>query len=678
MKGRPARGAVLCKPFNSTYMPPLDSLTVLCGRPLVADCPRLASSHAGTADVTVVGQGEATTRSTKRLNVELPPVRLKKGGTKPHVFPFMKVEFAVRNSFPRPKPVPDQTSPDRTADRTADRETGYKKGIFVHTSSRSPLSEGLALLCAGRQHPGHHHRNAPRCHGDEPQRMRTETRAQWESGDTYRIQPGEDPAVCSPDPSPWPDEGPGPRTLSAPADDNWGPSLAGFPSENKAMGKNKAATKRHPLQYSARLPATLSSPIKTSQLGQAKALRSLASLSQAKSKARTPATAPPASRSQRASRPREKVEYAEYLPVSGPDDDLSDLDLVETMRSPTKKKERRNRKATNRDEDLPDPRRSSSSAFAYSKRGSLAYSDDSDDDKKSDISDVSDVSVSVINPDLPSLGLTGQQESRTSRMCQVLQSISSTGAPKRGTLKLDKDYEDEQRRQQLADQRRRKQQHVYNKLRSKSWHLARAKSDSNAAGHASFDNYDFLARYCILNPENTETYRHIFDQVDEQGRGWLSQEQTAVALKEVNGKLTGAEQQFLFRIMEVTGYSATDGADFRLFATLAALSQKISSLDSWMRLMVREVNFQLLEMKTFLCKRLWEVCVDPNTSYMDLDILMLELRSGGISHGHQEQVRRQLGRLTSLDLVDFLTYCPLFVHIHQTVIDNPLSDISIM
>lgn len=69
--------------------------------------------------------------------------------------------------------------------------------------------------------------------------------------------------------------------------------------------------------------------------------------------------------------------------------------------------------------------------------------------------------------------------------------------------------------------------------------------------------------------------------------------------------------------------------------------------------------------------------MDPNTSSMDLDILMLELRSGGISRGHQEQVRRQLGHLTSLDLVDFLTYCPLFVHIHQTVIENPLSDISI-
>ncbi|CAG5119035.1 unnamed protein product, partial [Candidula unifasciata] len=217
-------------------------------------------------------------------------------------------------------------------------------------------------------------------------------------------------------------------------------------------------------------------------------------------------------------------------------------------RSSTKKKERRNRKTTSRDEDLREPTRSLSSAFLYSKRGSLTYSDDSDDDQKSGeakhISDTSDVSVSAFNPHLPTVEVSSQL-SRSPRMCQILQTISGSGTPKRGALKKDKDYEDEQRRQQLADQRRWKQQHVYNKLKTKPWQLVRVQSDSSIGGHANFDNYDFLARYCILNPENTETYRQIFGQADEHKRGWLSQEQTAAALKEVNSRLTGTEQEFL-------------------------------------------------------------------------------------------------------------------------------------
>jgi hypothetical protein len=36
-------------------------------------------------------------------------------------------------------------------------------------------------------------------------------------------------------------------------------------------------------------------------------------------------------------------------------------------------------------------------------------------------------------------------------------------------------------------------------------------------------------------------------------------------------------------------------------------------------------------------------------------------------------VRHKLGALCSLDFFDFLMYVPLFVMIHETVVDDPLS-----
>lgn len=76
------------------------------------------------------------------------------------------------------------------------------------------------------------------------------------------------------------------------------------------------------------------------------------------------------------------------------------------------------------------------------------------------------------------------------------------------------------------------------------------------------------------------------------------------------------------RIIEITGCSIADGADFWLFSTLAALSHRISALDSWTRLLMHEMN---LEMKTFLCKNLSEVCVDPSSKRTTLDQLIVEL-----------------------------------------------------
>ncbi len=71
---------------------------------------------------------------------------------------------------------------------------------------------------------------------------------------------------------------------------------------------------------------------------------------------------------------------------------------------------------------------------------------------------------------------------------------------------------------------------------------------------------------------------------------------------------------------------------------------------------------------------LWECNVDPGTNTISLDQLMIELRAGGVSYEHEIEVREKLSHLHALDLLEFLTYVPLFIMIHEAVVDNPLSD----
>ena len=71
---------------------------------------------------------------------------------------------------------------------------------------------------------------------------------------------------------------------------------------------------------------------------------------------------------------------------------------------------------------------------------------------------------------------------------------------------------------------------------------------------------------------------------------------------------------------------------------------------------------------------LWECSFDPATNAIPLDVLCLELRAGGVSYEHECQARRRLAHLGSLGILDFLIYIPLFVMIHESVVDNPLDD----
>lgn len=87
---------------------------------------------------------------------------------------------------------------------------------------------------------------------------------------------------------------------------------------------------------------------------------------------------------------------------------------------------------------------------------------------------------------------------------------------------------------------------------------------------------------------------------------------------------------------------------------------------------VRSVLYLII---AIFSQRLWECNVDKETNRISLEQLCIELRAGGISEKHEREVREKLGHLKSLDLLDFLTYVPLFIMIHQSVVDNPLNDV---
>jgi len=60
---------------------------------------------------------------------------------------------------------------------------------------------------------------------------------------------------------------------------------------------------------------------------------------------------------------------------------------------------------------------------------------------------------------------------------------------------------------------------------------------------------------------------------------------------------------------------------------------------------------------------------------LSIEELCVELRAGGVSAEHERHVRERLGPpRPPLDLLDFLTYVPLFVMTHSSIVNNPLDN----
>ncbi|ESO89244.1 hypothetical protein LOTGIDRAFT_229132 [Lottia gigantea] len=355
-------------------------------------------------------------------------------------------------------------------------------------------------------------------------------------------------------------------------------------------------------------------------------------------------------------------------------EDGGDEEMSKKSRSPIKKKERVARDKHEVTEDnLPE-----GPDLSLRKQSSWIYGSNSGSEIDVQSGSPSrtikfDPAALPTTPDVPTLTIDDKKRPLKTHVINKKLMPVTENKKRWGAKKFDTSYEDEQRRAELAERRRKKQMLMYEKLKLSKMGNTDIKEENGKNG-ASFGDYDFLSKYCIFAATNKDMLHHAFNTVDENGTGWIDCAGTMVALRSINNKLTYTEEEYLYRVMEMTGYNVSHGADFKLFSILAALSTRISLLDEWMKNIIGQMDFQTLEMKLFLCKTLWECNVNRETNTIPIEQLIIELRAGGVSYQHECQVRKKLSHLKALDLFDFLTYVPLFIMIHESVVDNPLND----
>ncbi|XP_033846263.2 uncharacterized protein LOC117392313 isoform X1 [Periophthalmus magnuspinnatus] len=206
----------------------------------------------------------------------------------------------------------------------------------------------------------------------------------------------------------------------------------------------------------------------------------------------------------------------------------------------------------------------------------------------------------------------------------------------------------------------------------------------SSRGHSNFEDFDFLAKYCIFNQEKLAEYKRAFEEEDSDGDGYISCLQVLCALKSIIPPelLSEEEEIYVCRILEMVDFRVTDGlVDLRLFAVIASLAQKIATMDDFMRSLISSIDFRSLEVKLFKAKKLFLFLLEEQTGdgtsqqkYISPEQLILELKAGGICLEHEANIRMEIQHIPPLDLLDFLAYLPLFMLIHRSVIANPLED----
>ncbi|XP_069760482.1 uncharacterized protein [Narcine bancroftii] len=192
---------------------------------------------------------------------------------------------------------------------------------------------------------------------------------------------------------------------------------------------------------------------------------------------------------------------------------------------------------------------------------------------------------------------------------------------------------------------------------------------------SGLEEVNFLEKYCIFSREDLALYKEKFREVDNNIDGYLSCTELVTALKEMVplAALTDSEESYIYRILESLDYHVADGlTDLRLFTVMVSLARKITALNGFTRSLIGSMDLKALDLNVYKAKQLFLCNLEAGSNMMTVEQFLLELKAGGISQLHEEKVRQELQHTRNLDLLDFLTYLPLFVLIHNLVVSNPL------
>uniref|UniRef100_F7AA47 EF-hand domain-containing protein n=2 Tax=Ciona intestinalis TaxID=7719 RepID=F7AA47_CIOIN len=234
---------------------------------------------------------------------------------------------------------------------------------------------------------------------------------------------------------------------------------------------------------------------------------------------------------------------------------------------------------------------------------------------------------------------------------------------------------EEQKRARKAEERRKRANERYEKMKSSR---VIPPPPANVSPMDINDADEFLAKFCIINPQKMEKYQRAFTRVDADKDGYLTIEEAMEAAKRSvpTGALGETDSQYLTMLLDLLNLNTYwMNVDFRIFAIIVSLAQKIAALDDYMRGIIDRFDFKSLDTKMWRARELFRQFIDNvENETMSMESLWTELKAGGVSYHHEMQVRKSLQHLKSLDVLDFLTYLPLFALTHTQIITNPLCD----
>ncbi|XP_052781998.1 uncharacterized protein LOC128218381 [Mya arenaria] len=204
---------------------------------------------------------------------------------------------------------------------------------------------------------------------------------------------------------------------------------------------------------------------------------------------------------------------------------------------------------------------------------------------------------------------------------------------------------------------------------------SKLKEDDYAKDLDEKGDIDFLTHYKLVDPGLIETYARAFVVEDDDFNTVISAKETRQALEGVPSvqQLTHKQFEYVFKVLKIDDASQVT---FRMFAVITALCERVTKMDPLSKYLLEISDLLDIQRKMELYKAMFYCNAesDRDANFIKAESLRIELIAGGLNWKQQDFImdRLQPNAFLEISFLDYLCYVPLFLSMHENIVDNPL------
>lgn len=186
---------------------------------------------------------------------------------------------------------------------------------------------------------------------------------------------------------------------------------------------------------------------------------------------------------------------------------------------------------------------------------------------------------------------------------------------------------------------------------------------------------DFLSHYRLVDPKNLAGYARAFVVEDEDMDAVIDIKETRVAIKGVDTvkHMTEKQKEYVFKVLKIDDASQIT---FRMFAVITALSERVTAMDPLSKHLLEICDLLDIERKMDLYRGMFycNAASEGDTNFIKAESLQIDLIAGGLNWQQQNYIMDRLrpNIMSEISFLDFICYIPLFMSMHDNIVDNPL------